>query len=83
MDLIVSAFVFFIVVISIMSVGVLFGRSPIKGTCGGLNQLMGSQGCEICGGDTRKCDNATVQSSSSNNSLVQHYTPKEDVGWKQ
>jgi hypothetical protein len=39
-----------------MAVGVIRGRKPIAGTCGGLNN-MGEQGaCDLCGGDTRKCD---------------------------
>ncbi len=36
----------FAVVILIMSVGVLFKRSPIAGSCGGIANLMGS--CDIC-----------------------------------
>lgn len=34
------------VVILIMSVGVLFKRNPIAGSCGGIANLMGS--CDIC-----------------------------------
>ena len=49
----------FIILVAItagMAVGVLRGRKPIAGTCGGLNN-MGEQGaCDLCGGDTRKCD---------------------------
>tara|TARA_B100000678_G_C18093177_1_gene455639 strand:+ start:369 stop:503 length:135 start_codon:yes stop_codon:yes gene_type:complete len=38
-----------------MSLGVLFGRKPITGSCGGL-QGLGEEGeCEICGGDPNKC----------------------------
>lgn len=36
----------FAVVILIMSVGVLFKRNPIAGSCGGIANLMGS--CDIC-----------------------------------
>lgn len=36
----------FSVVILIMSVGVLFKRKPIAGSCGGIANLMGS--CDIC-----------------------------------
>jgi hypothetical protein len=39
-----------------MAIGVIFGRRPIAGTCGGLNN-MGSKGeCEICGGNPNKCE---------------------------
>lgn len=45
-------FSFFIIVLAItaMSVGVMAGRRPIKGSCGGLN----SGGCELCSGSCRK-----------------------------
>jgi hypothetical protein len=38
-----------------MAIGVIFQNKPIKGTCGGLNQMTGGS-CEICGGDPNKCD---------------------------
>ncbi|MBZ2168304.1 MULTISPECIES: (Na+)-NQR maturation NqrM [Marinobacter] len=50
--------VLFIVVLLVaaMSVGVIFGRKPIKGTCGGIGALGISQSCDICGGNTQKCE---------------------------
>lgn len=38
-----------------MAIGVIFRDKPIKGTCGGLNQMTGGS-CEICGGDPNKCE---------------------------
>jgi hypothetical protein len=49
-------FVFIALMILIMSVGVLFGRKPVQGSCGGLNKIEGMGDCEICGGDRNKCD---------------------------
>ncbi|GJM14369.1 MAG: hypothetical protein DHS20C12_27720 [Pseudohongiella sp.] len=43
------------VVIAIMSIGVLFGRKPVQGSCGGLNNIDGMNECEICGGEPQKC----------------------------
>jgi uncharacterized protein len=43
------------VVIVIMSVGVLFGRKPVQGSCGGMNNIEGMGECEICGGEPQKC----------------------------
>ncbi|MEE3170798.1 MAG: (Na+)-NQR maturation NqrM [Pseudomonadota bacterium] len=50
--------VLFIVVLLVaaMSIGVIFGRKPISGTCGGIGALGISQSCEICGGNTKKCE---------------------------
>lgn len=38
-----------------MAIGVILQNKPIKGTCGGLNQMNGGS-CDICGGDPNKCD---------------------------
>lgn len=49
--------VVFVLVMAGMAIGVIYGRKPLKGTCGGLNNV-GMQGtCEICGNDPAKCDN--------------------------
>jgi hypothetical protein len=42
--------------VAAMSVGVIFGRKPITGTCGGLGAAGITGPCEICGGDTSKCE---------------------------
>ncbi|SFR49423.1 hypothetical protein SAMN05216203_0878 [Marinobacter daqiaonensis] len=42
--------------VAAMSVGVIFGRKPITGTCGGLGAAGITGPCEICGGDTTKCE---------------------------
>ncbi len=41
-------------VIGGMAIGVMAGREPIKGSCGGLN----AGGCELCGGDQNRCRDA-------------------------
>jgi uncharacterized protein len=42
----VLAFAIVLLVIALMAVGVINGRKPISGSCGGL----GSNGCELCSG---------------------------------
>jgi hypothetical protein len=54
----ISAVVFGIV-IAAMAVGVMAGRPPIKGSCGGMGALGIDTACEICGGDPRRCDEET------------------------
>lgn len=39
-----------------LSIGVLMGRKPIQGSCGGLSNLTGQQGCDLCGGSRDKCN---------------------------
>lgn len=39
-----------------MAIGVIMGRKPIAGSCGGLNALGLKDGCEICGGKDEVCE---------------------------
>ncbi len=41
------AFVLMLLVIGGMALGVVFGRSPIKGSCGGLGNIPGASQC-VC-----------------------------------
>ena len=42
-----------------MAVGVIAGRAPIKGSCGGMGALGIDTACDLCGGDPRRCDEET------------------------
>ena len=46
-------------VIAGLAIGVIMGRPPIKGSCGGLGALGVDQACDLCGGDPRRCDEGT------------------------
>jgi len=48
-------FGFFLLMVAAMAVGVLAGRGPILGSCGGMSALLDSD-CPVCGGDPDKCD---------------------------
>ena len=48
--------------ITAMSIGVIFNRKPLSGSCGGLNS---NEECSICGGDTKKCENSNIESAST------------------
>lgn len=45
---ILLSFVFVAAAVAVMSIGVIRGRSPIRGSCGGLN----GRGCELCGSES-------------------------------
>ncbi len=53
------AFVVMIAVILAMGIGVIAGRKPIRGSCGGLN----GAGCELCSGTCR--DRASARNNQS------------------
>ena len=50
------AFFFMLAVVAAMAVGVMMGRKPIAGSCGGLQNLGLDTACEICGGDPNACE---------------------------
>ena len=55
----VLALLVFMGIMAAMAVGVIFGRAPIKGSCGGLGAVGIDQECKICGGDPQRCDSGS------------------------
>lgn len=66
---IMLAFVFLVLVIAGMAIGVIMGKKPLKGSCGGVAAALGEDNytCDICGGDPNKCDEQS--DSNDNNGL--------------
>jgi len=58
MATLIGTFVVLVLVVAGMAVGVMFGRQPIKGSCGGLNNG-GESACTVCGGNPTKCEEST------------------------
>ncbi|WP_297807840.1 (Na+)-NQR maturation NqrM [uncultured Methylophaga sp.] len=59
----IAAFVLLLLIVAGMAVGVLFGRSSIKGSCGGLNQvgLSGSCGGACSAQEKEECARRKAQ----------------------
>ena len=57
MSLYILSFIVFFALFCAMSIGVIMGRSPIKGSCGGMSALGLDTECEICGGNPARCEN--------------------------
>jgi hypothetical protein len=53
-----------VLLVAAMSIGVIFGRKPISGTCGGIGALGISQSCDICGGNTQECKEDNERSAN-------------------
>ncbi|BFM20458.1 (Na+)-NQR maturation NqrM [Gilvimarinus japonicus] len=63
-----------------MSVGVIFGRKPLTGSCGGVGKALGEKdySCELCGGDEQKCESLKDGSAATvNASLAVDATAKQ------
>jgi hypothetical protein len=69
----VISFLIFGLVVAAMAVGVLAGRAPIKGSCGGVGALGIDNTCELCGGDPRRCDEETRDGEVGRNNPGQYY----------
>lgn len=70
---IIIAFVLMIAVVVAMAVGVLMGRKPISGSCGGMSALGMEVACDICGGDKGKCEKETKKARAAKVSDEQFY----------
>lgn len=62
----ISVFIVFALVMAAMAVGVMLGRAPIKGSCGGLGALGVARSC----GCTETCRNQNEE---------QHCTGKQEI----
>ncbi len=50
------AFGLMAIIMIAMAVGVIFGRQPISGSCGGAARLGIGGKCSLCGDDPSQCD---------------------------
>lgn len=68
----ILTFAILVLVFGLMAVGVMMGRKPIAGSCGGIAALGIEKECSICGGDRQKCDdyNSTASTDDEGESLA-------------
>ena len=61
---VILSIVVFGLLITGMAVGVLLGKKPISGSCGGVGAALGEKdyNCDICGGDVKKCEDSNSES---------------------
>ncbi|MBS7661231.1 (Na+)-NQR maturation NqrM [Pseudomonas lalucatii] len=52
----VVVFLAMLLMVGLMAVGVIMGRKPIAGSCGGIANLGIEKECSICGGSREKCE---------------------------
>ena len=68
MEVMFLTFFALMLIIVAMSVGVLLGRKPIKGSCGGMSALGMDTVCDICGGKPSECDGEQGKKAAKNSS---------------
>ena len=73
-EIILSIIIFGLLVTG-MAVGVLMGRKPIAGSCGGVGAALGEDNytCDICGDDPNKRDEQSdIQAQTYNAMKFEH-----------
>ena len=50
--------------VAAMAVGVMAGRKPIAGSCGGIGAAGIEQSCTLCGGNPEKCEESRQDSGA-------------------
>ena len=63
MEMFAVSFVFLIFLVTIMAIGVILGRKPISGSCGGMAAVGMESACDVCGGDKTKCEKESKEAS--------------------
>ena len=71
----VVTFLAFAAIMTAMEVGVIAGRAPISGTCGGIGRMGIDSKCDLCGGDPQVCETETRL--SDDRSGVQAHDPRD------
>ncbi|WP_299586455.1 (Na+)-NQR maturation NqrM [uncultured Microbulbifer sp.] len=56
MTIFIFAFVAMLLVVAGMALGAMVQNKPLKGSCGGLNNIGMKQDCTICGGNDDACE---------------------------
>lgn len=66
MKMLLVTFVVMLFLVTIMAIGVLMGRKPIKGSCGGVGNALNEPDyvCDLCGNDPNKCEEENSKTAS-------------------
>jgi hypothetical protein len=67
MATIIAAIFVMLLIVGAMSIGVLMGRKPIAGSCGGVGAALSDPNyiCDLCGNDPNKCVEETDQAANT------------------
>lgn len=67
MKMLLLTFIVMLFLVGIMAIGVLMGRKPIKGSCGGVGTALGQKDyvCDLCGNDPNKCEEETGRAAKA------------------
>ena len=81
MEIYLISFVFMLVIMAGMAIGVIVANKPIKGSCGGMSALGIDTECDICGGNPKKCEEETARREAEEQGGKAENTGYEDLGY--
>ncbi|WP_020408763.1 (Na+)-NQR maturation NqrM [Hahella ganghwensis] len=55
-----------LLLVAAMAIGVILGRKPISGSCGGMSALGMDVACDICKGDKSVCETEIEKAQQEN-----------------
>ncbi|MFW2177501.1 MULTISPECIES: (Na+)-NQR maturation NqrM [unclassified Moraxella] len=58
-------FTVFVLFFVFLGLGYIFKKQPLKGSCGGVANLMGDEYCQFCGNDPNKCAEITAEQQAN------------------
>ncbi len=64
MEMFFVVFAVLLLLVTLMAIGVLLGRKPISGSCGGMAAIGMEKACDVCGGDKGKCEKESKKASN-------------------
>lgn len=67
-------FIVMLLVVAGMAAGVMAGRKPLAGSCGGIANLGIEKECSICGGDRQKCEEVNAEPAPAGSDLAHDAT---------
>lgn len=73
MATLIISFAVLLTVMAAMAIGVIVQGKPLKGSCGGIASLGMGRACDICGGDTQKCEKETKKQGVKSQSAALAY----------
>ncbi|MBA1272737.1 (Na+)-NQR maturation NqrM [Stutzerimonas azotifigens] len=66
-----------LIVVFGMAIGVIMGRKPIAGSCGGIANLGIEKECSICGGSREKCEEVNAEGKGNPNAALAYDATKQ------
>ena len=69
-------FLVMLLVVFGMAIGVIMGRKPIAGSCGGIANLGIEKECSICGGSREKCEEVNSDPQGKTTALAYDATKR-------